>query len=117
MNSEFDGSRENWTGYSATARIKIISGGNAEASCPLQAWIYITASSDYMFGRGAAVNVTSNWQDLTYNFAAPAEGSPDLSAVNQLGIQIYSNDSGNCSGNPSFSAATIVIDNFQVHKP
>jgi len=115
FNSGFDAAREDWTGYKAGARIKLVSGGNS--SCPLRAWIYITATSAYTFGRGTAVNLSTSWQDMTYDFAAPAEGVPDLTQANQLGIQVYSNDTGNCSGNPNFSTATVIIDDLQVHSP
>jgi hypothetical protein len=116
FNSLFNDARENWTGFKARARIKLVSGGNTNAACPNKAWIYVTSGDAYTFARGTALPLTSGWQSLAFDFAVPADGSVDLTAVNQLGIQIlsYHCEAGGVFGT---STAVVLIDDFQVYKP
>jgi len=82
-----------WSGFIATARIRLISGGNLNRTCPLRATIYITSGAGYATGISPPINLTTaatDWTTVTYDFdtIVPGPTAPNLTQVNQLGIQI-----------------------------
>jgi len=80
-----------WRGFVATAKIKLVSGGNLNPLCPMKAWLYVTAGAGYATGVSPTVNLTrgiTDWVTVTFDLDAPLGGTPDPTQVNQLGIQI-----------------------------
>jgi hypothetical protein len=77
----------NWLGYTVSAKVKLVSGGNIAAGCPLSAWLYLSGPSpDYMTPLVGPTDLsTGNWVTLTYD---TTNAGIDLAHISQLGIQI-----------------------------
>jgi hypothetical protein len=75
-----------WNGYTASAKVKLVSGGNIAPGCPLHAWLYVSQAPDYMTPTGPPVALqTGAWVTLTFDLStAPL----NRAAINQLGIQV-----------------------------
>jgi hypothetical protein len=75
-----------WTGYTISAKVKLVSGGNINATCPLTAWLYVSQAPDYMTRASPVVNLsTGNWVTITYDVAT---ATIDITKINQMGVQI-----------------------------
>jgi hypothetical protein len=75
-----------WTGYTVSAKVKLVSGGNIAAGCPLYAWLYASQAPDYNTPLGPKVALqTGAWVTLNFDVSSAAF---NVKAVNQLGIQI-----------------------------
>jgi hypothetical protein len=78
-----------WTGYTVSAKVKLVSGGNLAFGCPLQADIYISDSANYNTKVSAKVNlVTGGWVTVTWDTADALTAGVDITKVTQLGLQI-----------------------------
>jgi hypothetical protein len=82
-----------WSGFIATAKIRLVSGGNLNRACALRATIYITTGAGYATAISPPINLTTaatDWATVTFDFdtIAPGPTAPNLTQVNQLGIQI-----------------------------
>src|SRR5205809_313499 len=61
-----------WTGYVISAQVKLVSGGNFRADCPLQAHLYVSTAPSYDTRVAAFTSlVTGQWVTLTYDMADP----------------------------------------------
>ncbi len=80
----------NWTGFVATAKVKLVSGGNLAYGCPLEAVIYVSdADGSYNTKVSADVNlVQGSWVTITFDLADAAAQGLDIAKANQLGLQI-----------------------------
>jgi hypothetical protein len=77
-----------WTGYTISAKVKVVSGGNL-GNCPLQAWLYISALPGYNTKFPAAVTLSKgNWVTLTFDMGDATNLGVDVSQIQQMGIQI-----------------------------
>lgn len=75
-----------WTGYTVSAKVKLVSGGNIAPGCPLHAWLYASQAPDYNTPLGPKVALqTGVWVTLTFDVSSAAF---NVKAVNQLGIQV-----------------------------
>ena len=79
-----------WTGYTVSAKVKLVSGGNIAPGCPLTAWLYVSGPAPgYMSPTEAPVNLTTgSWVTLTFNMTDAAAGGADITHISQMGIQI-----------------------------
>jgi hypothetical protein len=75
-----------WTGYTISAKVKLVSGGRVSPGCPLRAWLYVSAIPNYATTLSAAVDLsTGSWVTLTYDMA---DAGVDVTLIQQLGIQV-----------------------------
>jgi hypothetical protein len=75
-----------WTGFQITAKVKLVSGGNIAAGCPLSAWLYVSDSNGYTTTLSPAVNLqTGSWVNLTYDLST---AGVQISSISQTGVQI-----------------------------
>jgi hypothetical protein len=99
---------KDWTGYIISAQVKLVSGGNVDASCPLSAWLYVSQAPDYATALGPTTNlVTGSFVTLTFDMAT---AGVNIANINQMGIQITT---GTCANNGA-TTAVIRIDNVTV---
>jgi hypothetical protein len=76
----------NWLGFTISAKVKLVSGGNIAAGCPLHAWLYLSQAPDYNTALAGPTDlVTGQWVTLTYD---TANFGYDIAHVSQMGIQI-----------------------------
>jgi hypothetical protein len=76
----------NWSASKISAKVKLVSGGNINAGCPLTAWLYVSQAPDYNTTYPAAVNLSKgDWVTLTYDVSTAALNT---AAISQMGIQI-----------------------------
>jgi hypothetical protein len=87
----------NWSGgYTVTAKVKQVSGGNLRQNCPLTAVLYVSEATDYNTTLGPPVNlVPGQWVTVTYDLSTT---QINISAVSQLGIQINTGNASACTG-------------------
>jgi hypothetical protein len=84
----------NWLGYTISAKVKVVSGGNIKAGCPLHAWLYLSQAPDYNTALAGPTDlVTGQWVTLTYD---TANFNYDIAHISQMGIQITTGDA--CAG-------------------
>jgi hypothetical protein len=75
-----------WMGYQVSAKVKLVSGGNLAANCPLYAYLYVSQAPDYSTRTSAQVPLqTGAWVTLTFDLA---DATINTKAISQLGIQI-----------------------------
>jgi hypothetical protein len=75
-----------WTGYIITAQVKLVSGGNVNPNCPMQAWLYVSSSPQYDTRLSATVDlVTGSWVTLTFDMA---DATIATYLINQMGVQV-----------------------------
>src|SRR5262249_53875527 len=81
-----------WTGYIINAKVKLLSGGNFNPDCPLQAVLYVSTAPNYDTRVSAATSMTvGQWVTITYDMADTGLAT---NMINQMGIQI--NTGGDC---------------------
>jgi hypothetical protein len=95
-----------WTGYTVSAKVKLVSGGNIAAGCPLHAWLYASQAPDYNTPIGPKVALqTGAWVTLTFDVSSAPF---NVKAVNQLGIQIETGAA--CGGSGGLDGGTDAAD-------
>jgi hypothetical protein len=83
-----------WSGFVATAKIRLVSGGNLDRTCPLRAELYSSTGTGFATAASPVVNLTTamtDWSTITFDFdtvVPGANGQPNLTQINQLGIHI-----------------------------
>jgi hypothetical protein len=99
--------QRDWTGYIINAQVKLVSGGNFRADCPLQAHLYVSSAPSYTTTGSPVVSlITGQWVTLTYDMA---NAGLDTTLINQMGIQIETG--GDCpfdAGAPADAATSDV---------
>jgi hypothetical protein len=77
---------KDWTGYIITAQVKLVSGGNVNPNCPMQAWLYVSSSPQYDTRLSATVDlVKGSWVTLTFDMA---DATIATYLINQMGVQV-----------------------------
>jgi hypothetical protein len=76
-----------WRGYKISAKIKLVSGGNINAGCPLHASLYVSSAAPaYTTPTSTPVDlVKGSWVTVTFDLA---DSGIDLTTVSQMGVQI-----------------------------
>jgi hypothetical protein len=83
-----------WSGFVGTAKIRLVSGGNLDRTCPLRAELYFSTGTGFATAASPVVNLTTamtDWSTITFDFdtiVPGANGQPNLTQVVQLGIHI-----------------------------
>jgi len=83
-----------WSGFVGTAKIRLVSGGNLDRTCPLRAELYFSTGTGFATAASPVVNLTTamtDWSTITFDFdtvVPGANGQPNLTQINQLGIHI-----------------------------
>jgi hypothetical protein len=85
-------------GYTVSAKVRQVSGGNLRQNCPLSAWLYLSEATDYNTGNSPHVDlVPGQW--VTVSFATSAfNPMVNLTGVSQLGIEINTEMASACTG-------------------
>jgi hypothetical protein len=86
-----------WTGFVLTVKVKVLSGGNLNANCPLTAVLYVSDSNAYKTTLSGSVNLLTgaDWVTVTYDMA---NAGVDVTQITQMGLQI--NTGAGCTAAP-----------------
>jgi hypothetical protein len=83
-------------GYTVTAKVRQVSGGNLRQNCPLSAVLYVSEATDYNTTLGPPVNlVPGQWTTVTYDIST---SFINKAAISQLGLQINTGAASACTG-------------------
>ncbi len=75
-----------WTGYIINAQVKLVSGGNFNPDCLLQARLYVSTAPSYATVLSTPASMTvGQWVTITFDMA---DAAVVTSMINQMGIQI-----------------------------
>lgn len=69
-----------WSGYTVTADVKLVSGGNQSGACDVNAKLYVQDGADNKSGTAVQLNVGDGWKSMT--LTVPASTTVDHLSVN-----------------------------------
>ncbi len=107
----FEGEGTDLSGKTVSVNIKLVSGGSADAACPMNGKLFVKTTADWIWGDGGTVDlVLGEWVPATMevSFASYQDTGYDPSVARSLGVEISPNSSNGCLTEDT----VVLIDSF-----